>query len=147
MIPKLVSRTFPHFAMAVLGTVLFDASLPAPPPALDSSLNPKLVNTSSGDMIVTIQSASQQADGKVDESLGLGLDGRVYSAALQADGRLVIAGSFTTVKGTRRVGIARIAPDGTLDAAFNPNPDEAVIRHFVVRSAPGTTKWRALDSH
>lgn len=196
--------------MAVLGAVLFDASLLAAPPALDASLNPKLANTSSGDKSVTVQSAVQQADGKivivgqftsvngvarrnivrlnadgtvdagfdpnpnrtssalngvliqtdgklvvhgefanfqpnnvgapvsrsfiarlhtdgtVDESLDLGVDGRVTSAALQSDGKLVIAGTFTRVKGTRRAGIARIAPDGTLDETFNPNPNESV---------------------
>lgn len=42
------------------------------------------------------------------------------SIALQGDGKIVAAGSYYRVNGTLRKGMARILPDGSLDAAFNP---------------------------
>ncbi|PYI80634.1 MAG: hypothetical protein DME26_21160, partial [Verrucomicrobia bacterium] len=45
----------------------------------------------------------------------------VSSAAIQADGKIVVAGQFTTVSGTVRNSIARLNADGTLDPGFNPN--------------------------
>ncbi|MBI4324674.1 MAG: immunoglobulin domain-containing protein [Chloroflexi bacterium] len=39
---------------------------------------------------------------------------------LQPDGKLVIAGSFSSVNGVGRTNIARLNPDGTLDAGFDP---------------------------
>jgi uncharacterized delta-60 repeat protein len=51
----------------------------------------------------------------------------VYSMALQADGKILIAGSFTQLQpqGTpspvTRNRIARLLPDGAVDAGFNPN--------------------------
>jgi uncharacterized delta-60 repeat protein len=47
-------------------------------------------------------------------------DGVVRAAAFQPDGKPVIAGSFTNVAGAPRSGVARLNPDGTLDAGFNP---------------------------
>jgi uncharacterized delta-60 repeat protein len=44
----------------------------------------------------------------------------VYSLALQADGRIVAGGSFTTFGGMGRSKIARLNVNGTLDAGFNP---------------------------
>jgi hypothetical protein len=44
----------------------------------------------------------------------------VSSVALQADGRIVIGGQFTSVSGQPRDHIARLEPDGHLDNSFNP---------------------------
>ncbi len=66
--------------------------------------------------------ARVNADGSL-ENYNLGLDDAVYSAALQADGKLLLAGQFGTVLGSPRKGMARINTDGTLDAGFNPNSD------------------------
>jgi uncharacterized delta-60 repeat protein len=41
-------------------------------------------------------------------------------AALQADGKILLAGSFNSVNGTPRTGIARLNTDGSLDKTFNP---------------------------
>lgn len=56
---------------------------------------------------------------------GAGFDATVYDLALQPDGNLLVAGSFTqatgTVSGTTFHGIARVkATDGTIDTAFHP---------------------------
>jgi len=38
--------------------------------------------------------------------------------AIQEDGRIVICGSFTAVNGVKRLYIARLNPDGSLDDTF-----------------------------
>ena len=37
---------------------------------------------------------------------------------MQADGKILIGGSFTTIGGVRRNGIARLNPDGSVDRFF-----------------------------
>jgi uncharacterized delta-60 repeat protein len=44
----------------------------------------------------------------------------VSALALQPDGKILIGGSFTSVSGHSRRGIARLNADGTLDTSFNP---------------------------
>jgi hypothetical protein len=39
---------------------------------------------------------------------------------LQADGRILVGGQFTTLAGQSRTNIARLNADGTLDTSFNP---------------------------
>lgn len=51
---------------------------------------------------------------------GVYLDGTVFNFQVQADGKPVIIGRFTTVNGVSRRGIARLNTDGTLDATFDP---------------------------
>ncbi|MBI5772005.1 MAG: immunoglobulin domain-containing protein [Verrucomicrobia bacterium] len=50
--------------------------------------------------------------------VGSGPNSDVYRLALQADGRVVVTGYFTTINGTARQRIARLAPDGSLDSTF-----------------------------
>ena len=45
---------------------------------------------------------------------------RLGSMALQPDGKILIGGSFITVNGATRVGIARLNANGTLDIDFHP---------------------------
>lgn len=46
--------------------------------------------------------------------------GRVTSIALQEDGKVLIGGSFNTIDGFSRIGIARLNSNGSLDLSFNP---------------------------
>lgn len=46
---------------------------------------------------------------------GTGVDGRVGPIALQPDGKILIAGSFTAVNGLPRPGVARLLTDGTVE--------------------------------
>lgn len=55
----------------------------------------------------------------LDPGTGVNNNG-VYSAALQSDGKIIIAGIFTTFNGTTRNRIARLDADGTLDTTFDP---------------------------
>lgn len=48
-------------------------------------------------------------------------NGIISAVARQPDGGIVIGGEFTQVGGVRRVGLARLLPDGTLDANWNPD--------------------------
>lgn len=50
----------------------------------------------------------------------IALPGQVNCLALQADGKILIGGSFTSVEGAPRKGIARLREDGSLDPTFNP---------------------------
>ena len=52
--------------------------------------------------------------------LEAGANGPIFDIELQANGDIVIAGSFTEYNGTGRNRIARINSDGSLDTDFNP---------------------------
>jgi len=65
--------------------------------------------------------ARLNSDGTLDASFlaaGSGVNGEVFSLALQSDGKTVLGGFFTSVNGTARNGIARLNADGTNDASF-----------------------------
>jgi uncharacterized delta-60 repeat protein len=58
-------------------------------------------------------------------------DGRIYAIAVQTDGKVLIGGTFTTLRPNggppvTRNRIARLNPDGTVDAAFDPNANGEV---------------------
>ena len=55
-----------------------------------------------------------------------GADDIVYSALLQPDGKIVVAGDFTHLGGAERNRIGRLNSDGSLDATFDPNLNNSV---------------------
>jgi uncharacterized delta-60 repeat protein len=62
-------------------------------------------------------------DGSLDASFNVQLDAGyrlVNAAAVQPDGKILIAGTFNTVNGTPFGNIARLLPNGTVDPAFLP---------------------------
>jgi uncharacterized delta-60 repeat protein len=63
-----------------------------------------------------------ETDGTLDLSFNAGnfTNGNVAAAVLQSDGKLVIGGSFSQVHGVKRLDIARLNVDGTLDLSFDP---------------------------
>ncbi len=71
------------------------------------------------------QPARLRPDGSVDTSFdtssahGAGA-GAVYALALQADGKVLIGGGFSSVGGTNYSRIARLNTNGTVDVTFNP---------------------------
>src|SRR5687768_17379325 len=70
-------------------------------------------------------------DGTLDAAFDPNANGSVNTIALQADGKIVIGGFFTTLSpnggvAVTRNRIARLNPDGTLDASFDPNANGAV---------------------
>ncbi|MCU0334465.1 MAG: delta-60 repeat domain-containing protein, partial [Chitinophagaceae bacterium] len=66
--------------------------------------------------------ARLHTDGSLDESFkpGTGADQRVFSLALQPDGKVLLGGDFSSYNGTARGRIARLHADGSLDDSFNP---------------------------
>ena len=52
---------------------------------------------------------------------GTGPDNVINSIAIQSDGKLIIAGDFSSYNGTSIRRIARINPDGSLDLTFDPD--------------------------
>ena len=65
--------------------------------------------------------ARLNSDGTLDEGFNSGVNNYVYSLAVQADGKVLIGGAFTTPKF-----IARLNADGSLDTGFNPNANGTV---------------------
>ncbi len=65
--------------------------------------------------------ARLNADGTLDEDFnpGSGPNGTVASVALQPDGKILIGGSFYSVNGISRYGIARLNADGSVDTTFD----------------------------
>lgn len=72
-------------------------------------------------------------DGSLDPDFNPNPNAPVYALALQADGRMVVAGRFTSLQpngapaSARRNYIARINHDGSLDSAFDPDSDMPVF--------------------
>ncbi len=69
-------------------------------------------------------------DGTLDTTFNPGVSGGdfslVYSLAVQADGKILVGGDFTTLGGQSRTNIGRLNADGTVDTTFNPRADGPV---------------------
>ncbi len=67
--------------------------------------------------------ARLEPDGRLDPTFAPQLEGRestVFALAVQPDGRILVTGSFHTVAGQPRDGLARLLPDGHPDESFDP---------------------------
>ena len=69
---------------------------------------------------------AEAAPGDVDSLDAAVVGVTVLASVVQPDGKILIAGSFTSVLGQPRNNIARLNADGTLDAGFNPNANNTV---------------------
>jgi len=73
------------------------------------------------------------AAGTLDTSFNPGAGGSpfanpsVYSLAVQADGKILVGGNFTTLGGQRRNFVGRLNADGSLDTSFNPGAANIVF--------------------
>ncbi|MFD0862530.1 T9SS type A sorting domain-containing protein [Sungkyunkwania multivorans] len=70
-------------------------------------------------MIITHLSFSQVGTLDTAFDIGSGASSNVESIAIQPDGKIIIAGSFTSYNGTSINRLARLHPDGSLDNSFN----------------------------
>jgi uncharacterized delta-60 repeat protein len=66
---------------------------------------------------------------------GVSPSGILAATVVQPDGKIIIAGTFTSVLGVARNRIARLNADGTIDPGFNPNANNHV--YSVVVQADG----------
>jgi uncharacterized delta-60 repeat protein len=61
------------------------------------------------------------SDGSMDNGFNPGANGNyVNGLAIQADGKIVVGGTFTILGGQSRKYIGRLNPDGSVDSGFNP---------------------------
>ena len=72
------------------------------------------------------------ADGTLDTSFDPGANGFVYALVVQADGKILVGGAFSTLGGggtgtTTRNNIGRLNPDGRLDTNFDPGANSDVL--------------------
>lgn len=74
-------------------------------------------------------------DGTLDETFTTATDGTVYAVDVQADGSILIGGTFTTVGGAAHANLARLDADGAVDASFSPSTDGAV--HAIMTQPDG----------
>lgn len=65
---------------------------------------------------------------------GSGFNGSVIKTLIQEDGKIIVAGKFTTFNGTSRNRIARLNTDGTLDTSFDPGDAFGSKLHTTVLS-------------
>ncbi|MEY2878919.1 MAG: hypothetical protein RLZZ15_1299, partial [Verrucomicrobiota bacterium] len=70
--------------------------------------------------------ARLNADGSVDLAFAPNPNAPIRALALQPDGKLLVAGDFTSIGGAPRNRLARLNADGSLDTAFNPSIGGAV---------------------
>ncbi len=79
------------------------------------------------------------ADGSTDATWtpGTGPNDPVTAVAVQPDGKVIIAGSFTQYNGTAVAGLARLNNNGTLDATFNPGSGPVSTVHELAVEAYG----------
>jgi uncharacterized delta-60 repeat protein len=65
--------------------------------------------------------ARLNADGSLDKTFNTGhvVNGELTKILVQSDGKIIIAGDFTTYRGTSVNRIARLNPDGSIDNSFN----------------------------
>lgn len=80
------------------------------------------------------------ADGSLDTSFdmqGAGFDGTPNTGVILPDGKIVVAGGFSTFNGIPRNGIARLNADGTLDTSFDPQGGFDQAPEVIVRQPDG----------
>ncbi|QQX76387.1 MULTISPECIES: T9SS type A sorting domain-containing protein [Aequorivita] len=74
-------------------------------------------------------------NGSLDTSFntGTGADEEIRALGLQSDGKLLVGGFLNTFNGTAVPRIARLQPDGSLDATFNPGSGtQGIIYNFLM---------------
>ena len=75
------------------------------------------------------------ADGTLDTSFNPGARRLLsYSLAVQADGKILVGGCFTTLGGQTRNYLGRLNADGTLDTGFNPGADGSMCIRLAVQA-------------
>ena len=79
-----------------------------------------------GPTITRRRMARLNADGTVDTNFGdPNADDTIFSIAAQANGRVIVGGAFTLIRGQPRNRIARLRPDGTADP-YDANANDEV---------------------
>lgn len=67
--------------------------------------------------------------------VGNGTNGKIDAIAVQADGKILIGGSFTSYNGNSCKNIARLNSDGTFDNSFKNVKTDGLVRKIVIDNA------------
>src|SRR5512133_777701 len=97
----------------------------------------------SSSAVWAVSSIAQQPPGSIDAAFSPGpiVSGApwvaypIYAMALQLDGKILLAGSFTNFNGHPVHGIARLFPDGSFDPSFafaRVDPSDASIDRIIL---------------
>lgn len=83
--------------------------------------------------------ARLNADGSPDGTFdpGSGFNNLVLPTSIQTDGKIIVGGNFTSYNGTSITRIARLNPDGSIDATFNPGTGFNAIVYSITIQADG----------
>jgi len=83
--------------------------------------------------------ARVNADGSMDTTFnpGTGPNQPVVSIQMQADGKIIVTGTFTTFNGVARSGIVRLNADGSVDTTFNPGTGASGLVNGAIIQADG----------
>lgn len=76
-------------------------------------------------------------DGSVDATFNstVGANGDIFALALQADGKIIIGGSFTTYDGAARIRVARVNANGSVDATFtSPTGPNGTVNSVAIQN-------------
>jgi uncharacterized delta-60 repeat protein len=71
-------------------------------------------------LLAALTTAPTPVHSQTADDFNPGASGSVYSLAVQADGKILAGGRFTTLGGQTRTNIGRLNADGNLDTSFNP---------------------------
>lgn len=80
--------------------------------------------------------ARLEPDGTLDLDFGpndLGCNNQVKRILVQPDGRILIAGGFTSCYGVDRWGVARLLADGTVDPSFDPGFGISLVEDMILQ--------------
>ncbi len=100
---------------------IYRDNLPEGPETFEVQLTQAMDGAALGsqtNLVVTIEDAPAGTAGAPDTNFVTQLDGPVQAILPLADGRAVLAGTFTNVNGQFCPNLARLHPDGSLDTAF-----------------------------
>lgn len=113
-----------HDGSAVAGATNLSLDIPSVTSA-DGGLYSVVVSNAQG-VVTSAPALFIALPPPLDESFSALTDGRVHTMAVQADGKVVVGGSFTSIGSKTRNGIGRLNLDGTVDETFNPDVYGAV---------------------
>ncbi|MCI0746199.1 MAG: hypothetical protein L0Y58_12405 [Verrucomicrobia subdivision 3 bacterium] len=87
-------------------------------------------------LIGALSNVSSAAPGDVDLSFDTdpGVNGTVNAVVVQPDGKVIIGGQFTTVKGLLRTNLARLNADGSGDSTFTAAPPNAPVYSLALQT-------------
>ena len=95
-------------------------------------------------LLVLLRPAHVQAQ-SANDGFDPAVNGTVRAVAVQADGRILVGGQFTSVGGLARTNLARLRPDGSVDTSFNASISDPVFESgTVIESIAVQTDGRIL---